>query len=68
MSDWKIKSDTPDTIGHAAITLASLGLNLVFGDKPLRDFVIENRSTGETREVKAQDADDLGRKIARGEI
>lgn len=68
MSDWKIKSDTPDTIGHAVFTAASFGLNLIFGDKPLRDYVIENKSTGETREVKAQDVDDLGRKIARGEI
>jgi hypothetical protein len=68
MSDWKIKSDSADVVGHAVVTAATLGVNLLFGDRPIRDYVIENKSTGETRSVKASDEADLGRKISRGDI
>lgn len=65
MSDWEIKKKRSDSFEHAVGTILTGGLiNLVPGET----YTVENPETGETREVVADDEEELGEKISRGEF
>jgi hypothetical protein len=64
MSDkWKIIHQESSIIDDVISQVGSLGTMDGYVT-----FTIENTETGETREVTADDVDDLGRRIADGEF
>lgn len=76
MSTWKVKSKTegkPDFL-DSMLWAAAGGtiVDIVLGDDPVikksDTYTIENTKTGEQREVKANSTEDLGKKIASGDI
>lgn len=63
MSDWKIVSEgSGSDLLMGALTLGMWGLD------GQRDYTVENTETGETRTVRAQDSEEVGRMISRGEF
>ncbi|MEM7188430.1 MAG: hypothetical protein AAF439_02355 [Pseudomonadota bacterium] len=65
MSDWKIKSSSPDALGMVIKTVGTGGLNLLLGDKADTTYTVEHRETGERRTVTTSDKAALGRALSR---
>jgi hypothetical protein len=67
MGQWKIVEKSRDGLTDAAMTVASLGLYALSGEKTFR-YLIENRDTGERKSVKASDEYELGDIISEGDF
>jgi hypothetical protein len=67
MSDWKVTDKRRDILTDAAVNLCSLGTHALFGEKTYI-YDVENDQTGETRNVRASNADELGQKIEDGDF
>lgn len=62
-SHWRIISQDSGIVADAVAQIMSLGTR----DGPVT-FTIENRETGETREVAAWSREEVGERIAEGEF
>jgi hypothetical protein len=65
MGNWKIEKSSPDMVGMAMKTVATGGVNLLFGDKPDTKYTVRNTETNEVRQVTSTDTAALGRSLAK---
>lgn len=62
--DWEVKGKASGGIGDIVVTVLTCGLASLLPDT----YVVENKETGERKEVTASNEKELGEKISRGEF
>lgn len=67
MGDWKVVDKSRDGLTDAAMNLTSLGLYGLTGGKTYK-YTIENRDSGERKNVTASDEYELGEDISEGDF
>ena len=75
MSDWKVIDKDDHTLGRIAMAPITAPVNavldLLLGGETVEEpstYTVKNERTGETREVSARNADELGDKISSGDF